>query len=536
MNRRSAGTGLSGGTVIALAAAPVAFVAVFFGWPVATIVSLGLSAGGIADVLSDPGLRRVAWFTLWQATASTAITLVTAMPAAFVLARYRFAGRRAALAMVTVPFVLPTVVVGTAFLALLPDRLHGTVWAVLAAHVFFNVAVVVRTVGALWGHLDPRLEDAARVLGAPRWRVFTEVTLPLLRPAIAAAASIVFLFTFTSFGVVLLLGGPRHPTIEVEIFRLTTQMLDLPASAALAMLQMVFVAALLYWWSRSQERHSMSLRLQPSSIRRPVRTMREKAMVVGILATTLVFLMLPLARLVERSFATRHGYGLAFYRALVDGGRGSTADVAPLDSLVVSLRYAALTAVLGTALGVLAACAIAYGRWGGRLLDTGLMLPLGTSAVTVGFGLLITFDESPLDWRGRWFIIPIAHTLVATPFVVRAVLPVLRSIEPRLRDAAATLGASRWATWREVDVPMVGRSAVVGAGFAFAVSLGEFGATTFLARTGTPTVPLQIASLLGRPGELNTGQAYALSVILMAVTAAAILAVDRLRADSESTF
>ena len=85
-------------------------------------------------------------------------------------------------------------------------------WAIVAAHVFFNYAVVVRTVSTLWTHVDPRLEEAARLLGASRWRAFREVTWPLLRPAVTAAASIVFLFTFTSFGTVLILGGPsaRH--------------------------------------------------------------------------------------------------------------------------------------------------------------------------------------------------------------------------------------------------------------------------------------------------------------------------------------
>jgi len=522
--------------VALLASGPLAFLALLFVWPVATIIGRGLGQGGFVDVLTDRGTRRVAWFTLWQAATSTVLTLVIAMPAAFVLARYRFAGRRVVLALVTVPFVLPTVVVGTAFLALLPERYHGTIPAILAAHVFFNVAVVVRTVGALWGHLDPQLEDAARMLGAPRWRVFTEVTLPLLRPAIVAAASIVFLFTFTSFGVVLLLGGPRHPTIEVEIYRRTAQLLDLSGAAALAVLQMVFVGSLLWLWSRSQEAHAVSLRLQPASARRRVRTFGDRLLVVGVLVPTLVLLLLPLARLVQRSFSTRRGYSLAYYRALASGGRGTTADVRPLDSLALSLRYAVMTVVLATALGVLAACAIAYGRRSGRLLDTGLMLPLGTSAVTIGFGLLITFDDPPLDWRGEWFIIPLAHTLVAMPFVVRAVLPVLRAIDPKLRDAAATLGAPPLAVWREVDLWMIARGALVGAGFAFAVSLGEFGATTFLARTGTPTLPLQIVTLLGRPGELNTGQAYALSVILMAVTAVVILFIDRLRADREASF
>ena len=79
-------------------------------------------------------------------------------------------------------------------------------------------------------------------------------------------------------------------------------------------------------------------------------------------------------------------------------------------------------------------------------------------------------------------LVPIAQALVAIPFVVRAVVPVLRAIDPRLREAAAMLGASPARVWREVDLPIVARAALVAAGFAFAISLGEFGATLFIVR------------------------------------------------------
>ena len=131
------------------------------------------------------------------------------------------------------------------------------------------------------------------------------------------------------------------------------------------------------------------------------------------------------------------------------------------------------------------------------------MLPLGTSAVTVGFGFLITLDAPPLDLRTSVLLIPLAHALVALPFVVRAVAPVIRSIDPRLREAAAVLGAPPRRSWREVDGPIVARAALVGAGFAFAVSLGEFGATLFIARPDTPTLPIAIYRLLGLPGATD---------------------------------
>jgi thiamine transport system permease protein len=162
-------------------------------------------------------------------------------------------------------------------------------------------------------------------------------------------------------------------------------------------------------------------------------------------------------------------------------------------------------------------------------MDVLLMLPLGTSAVTVGFGFLIALDDPPLDLRTSVLLVPIAHAIVAIPFVVRAMVPVLRSIDPRLRDAASVLGASPARVWREVDLPVVSRAIAIAAGFAAAISLGEFGATLFIARPDTPTLPVAIYRLLGRPGSANFGQAMALSTVLMVITMLVVLAVERVR-------
>jgi thiamine transport system permease protein len=157
------------------------------------------------------------------------------------------------------------------------------------------------------------------------------------------------------------------------------------------------------------------------------------------------------------------------------------------------------------------------------------MLPLGASAVMLGFGFVIAFDRWPVDFRSAPWIVPVVQALVAMPFVVRAVAPTLRAIDERQREAAALLGASPGRVRREIDLPIVGRALAVAAGFAFAISLGEFGATVFLARADNPTLPVAIFRFLGRPGELNAAQAYALAVILMAVTVTSVLVVERVR-------
>jgi thiamine transport system permease protein len=528
-------------TRTALAVVPLAFLAVFFVYPVASIVARGLAPEGVLDldplrfVLTDPSMRHVIWFTVWQATVSTVLTVAIALPGAYVLTRYEFPGRSLVRALVTMPFVLPTVVVGTAFAALLGPGgplgtlgLDQTVWAILIAHVFFNYAVVVRTVGGLWAHLDPEQEDAARMLGASRWRAFTAVTLPALRPAIATASAVVFLFTFTSFGVILILGGPRYATIETEIYRQTAQLLNLPLAAALTLVQLAAVAGLLAVTARIQgrERAAMRLRAASETASRP-RTLRRRALLGVNLAVMALLLGGPIVVLVERSLHTPTGYGFDYYRALDELHRGSTLFVSPMTAVGTSLRYAVFATVLAVSVGGCAAVVLTRRR--GRSLDALVSLPLGVSAVTIGFGFLIALDEPPLDLRTSWALVPIAQALIAIPFVVRVMTPVLRAIDPRLREAAATLGASPARVWREVDLPIVSRAALVAAGFAFAISLGEFGATLFIVRPTTPTLPVLIYRLLGQPGPLNFGAAMAASVILMGITALAILAIERFR-------
>ena len=554
------------------AAAPLAFVAVFFAYPVLTVVGDGLR--GLGDVLGRSAIRGVLWFTVWQAMASTALTLAVGIPAAAALARLKPRTRRVARAVITVPFVLPTVVVAGAFEAVF-DRfglddgalaLHHTVWAILLAHVFFNYAVVVRTVGSWWAGLDGRNADAAALLGATPVRAFRHVTWPLLRPAVAAAAAVTFLFSFTSFGVILILGGPARATVETEIYRYAITRLDFETAAALALCQLVAVAALVTLAGVAERRRAVARRAPGRTAPR-----RRRGVIAVNGAVAFGLLGVPIITLVERAFATGEGYGVANFVALAD--RVQMLPTTAIAALRHSLGFAVMATVIATIVGSMASAVVvgsrpnAAGRrvvigrepvpssdvalrrrrdgslrrhgstWLRRLFDIGLTLPLGVSAVTVGLGMLLALDTPPLNFRISWWIIPVAHALVGMPFVVRTLVPTLRSIDDRLREAASVLGASPLRTRREVDVPIASRAVAVGAAFAFAVSLGEFGATAFLPRRpDTLTAPLALFRLLGTPGESLRGQAMALAVVLMAATAASVLIIEGLRRTDESLF
>jgi thiamine transport system permease protein len=587
-----------------LYALPLLFLAIFFLYPLAAILRLsfgGAAEGGqgLAAFVADPYYLEVIWFSAWQAGLSTLLTLLLGLPAAYAFARYEFRGKTLLRAVATVPFVMPTVVVAAAFTALLgprgllnaalqtllglgapPIRVERTLGIILLAHVFYNYTVVLRIVGGFWSTLDTRLEQAAAVLGANRGRAFREVTLPLLLPAIGAAALLIFIFSFSSFGVVLLLGGPGFATVEVEIYRQTAQFLRLDVAAALSLIQMLATLLMTLLYTRLQSRGAVPLELRARAANaRPARTPRERLLVAGNVLVIVLLIGAPLLALALRSVTGVDGtFTLTYYRLLGENRTGSAFFVPPLIAVRNSLLFALAAMGLALAVGVPAAYLLArpttddqrlttapeetrrpgnkettdYGlrttdisriaHHASRrkflnspfsilisLLDPLFMLPLGTSAVTLGLGYVLAFGQPPLKLIGSPLLIPIAHALLAFPFVVRSLLPALRGLDPRLREAARTLGADPSRVLREVDLPLLFPALLVGAVFAFTVSLGEFGATLLIYPPDYPTVPVVIARLLGQPGVVNYGQALALSTILMLVTATSFVLLERVR-------
>jgi thiamine transport system permease protein len=534
---------------------PLAYLLVFYFYPLASILGLSLAPEGQLE-LSVLGQLvdhlDILWFTTWQAGLSTLLTVALGLPGAFVFARYAFPAKSLLQALMTVPFVLPTVVVAVALMALLgPNgwlnellmgllardqpvvQLEGTLAAILLAHVFYNAVLVVRIVGNQWANLDPALVEAARPLGASRWRAFREVTLPLLGPSLGAAALLTFMFCFTSFGVVLILGGGQYVTLEVEIYQRTIYRPNLPLAATLALVQILFTFGLMTAYTRIQTRLSVPQELRPrrTTQRKPV-SAGETMFLLGSLLPLLVLLLSPLVALMGRSMRVGGAVGLDNYGALFENPRGSIFYVPPITAVRNSLLFGLATVVLSVGLGVMISVVVA-GRTGRRRvvrwMDALFMLPLGTSAVTLGLGYIVALDEPPLNLRTSPVLIVLAHTLVALPFVVRSILPALRSIHPHLREAAAMLGASPGRVWREIDLPIIGRAITVGAVFAFTISMGEFGATALIARLQVPTMPVAIYRLLGQPGLSNFGQALAMSTLLMLVCAVGFMAIERFR-------
>ena len=528
-------------------AGPLAFLTVFFAWPVVTLVGRGLAPDGALDlsgfgeVLARERTWRILTQTLTQATLGTAVCVALGIPGALVLYRRSFPGRDLLRGVVTVPFVLPSVVVGVAFHALVTRGgplealgLDGTLTAVAAALAFFNYGLVVRTVGTMWSRLDPRAVEAARALGASPGRAFATVTLPALAPAIASAASLTFLFCATAYGVVLVLGGVGIGTIETEIYRLTTQYLDLRGAAVLSVVQLGVIALALWVAERARAATQTRLRLRTEA---PTSRLRAAdAPALAVTAVTVVGLLVaPMAVLVMRSLQRDGAWTLANYTDLGTTGGRSALLVTVWEAAANSVSVAVAAAAIALTLGV-AVCLVVSRRPRSRALarvitglDAAFMLPLGVSAVTVGFGFLIPLARPPLALTRSWWILPLAQAVVAVPLVVRTLLPALRAIDPRQREAAAALGAGPGRVLLTVDGPQLLRAGGLAAGFALATSLGEFGATSFLARPQEPTLPVVVYRLIGSPGSQNQGMALAGGVVLAVGSAAVMLGCEWLQ-------
>jgi thiamine transport system permease protein len=553
---------------VLLWSAPLIFLIIFYFFPLGSIINTSFERGesGIASTfistLSSQSVQQVLWFTIWQAAVSTLLTLAIGLPGAYLFARYKFRGKTLLQALTAVPFVMPTLVVAAAFYALLglrgwlnlaamevfglktpPINLTNTIYAILLAHIFYNTTIILRMVGDFWSHVDPRLSQAARTLGANRLTAFIKITLPLIGPVIAAAALLVFIFDFTSFGVILILGGPKYASLEVEIYYQTISLFNMPVAAALSIIQLACTLAMTIIYTRLSARFTRPLKLRSRRFTQKKLTTWKSRVFAGIIIIILfTILIAPLFALATRSIFRLEpergqqsiespGFTLDFYRELSINRRSSLFYAPPTTAIGISLLYAGLTVIVALAIGMPAAWALVrYSKSHfNRVLDPILMLPLGTSAVTLGLGFIVALKSPPLDLRASPILIPIAHTLVAFPFVVRSLTPALHSIQPRLRQAAATLGASPRDVFKMIDLPLVGRALLVAATFAFTISMGEFGATALISRPEYPTIPLVIYRFISQPGSLNYGQALALSTILMVITAGGLLAIERLR-------
>jgi thiamine transport system permease protein len=503
----------------------------------------GLSLDRLQAMLSDPYTWRILRFTLVQALVSTLVSVAIGLPGAYLLATYRFRGKGIIKAICTIPFVLPSILVVLGFVIFYgnngminqaimtilgtdtpPLKILYTFAAVILAHAFYNFPIALGLISSFWEQLPSRYNHAAMTLGARRWTIFRTVTLPRLVPAILSASTLIFLFCFSSFAILLVLGGgPRFTTLEVEIYRRARMTLDIEGAAALSILSIVITLVLvaIHIWTQKLMTHQEEIeRIDERRLERRPSSFTGRVAVMGYMVFSVVFVLGPLLGIVYRSFqapVSRSGdlaFSLRWYRQLfgleeVAGSALGAAVTALLSSLTIALVTSIVSLTIGT---MLAARLRRTNRKRALSMELYAMLPMAVSSVVVGLGYYLVSSAIVGGRAVGITLVVLAHVVITSPFVLRSILPEYRKIPFSYTQASLTLGANVSQTFRRVELPLLRPAMATGAAFAFAISMGEINATLVLADSSISTVPIVMYRLIG---SYNFAGACALGTILM---------------------
>jgi thiamine transport system permease protein len=514
----------------------------------------------LITLIRDPYILRVLRFTVLQASVSTLVSVLIALPGAYLLANFQFRGKSIIRAICTIPFVLPSIlvvlgfvifygnqgIINTAFVKLFhlsepPVKILYSFKAVILAHAFYNFPIALGLISSFWEQLPVRYDQAAMVMGARKWTVFRTVTLPRLIPAIISAATLIFLFCFSSFVILLVLGGgPQFTTLEVEIYRRARMTLDIEGAAALSLLSIGFTILLvaLHLWSQRLLSHQEEI--EQIDERRRGRTPTSPLATISsilYLVLSVIFVLGPLVGIVYRSFqapvsrSQEMVFSFVWYRQLFgfDRAIGSPLGIAA-SALVTSIVIAAIATVISLFVGTLLAARLRSKEAGkGASIELYAMLPMAVSSVVIGLGYyLISSTVSHSTMVSRTLIV-LAHTVIASPFVLRSILPEYRKIPRSYTQAALTLGATVPQTFSSIDLPLLRPALATGGAFAFALSMGEINATLILSDSSVVTVPIIMYRLIG---SYNYAGACALGTILILCCAIVFATIERVRRSS----
>lgn len=502
----------------------------------------GFSLSPIKTVFTDPYTLRVMRFTITQAALSTLASLLVALPGAYLLSSYSFRSKSLILALSAVPFVIPSILVVLGFVIFFgnngflnqllmalfslsepPLKILYSYKAIILAHTFYNFPIIMNLVATYAMHLDRRQEAASYTLGASKSETFFRITLPRLLPAIISSASLVFLFCFSSFAIILVLGGgPRYSTMEVEIYRQARMVGSASAAAALSLFSILVTSLLLAAYSKSQQRL-----VQSEAYKEPLLLERRPAHAVGrILAllyalSALLFILAPIASVIVRSVYSTSGFSLKWYRQLLNLERASSHMGSALAALTNSLAIALTVSILAVALGTSLAASIERRRRGKGALEMLGMLSMTVSSVIIGLGYFLITSRVHGGASLSYALVVLAHLVIALPFTLRVMLPEYRKIPLSYTNSARTLGSTTGHAFFTIELPLLRGAMVSSAIFAFAISMGEFNATLTLSSSTIVTLPIVMYRLIG---SYNYQGACALGTILIIVSALVFIA------------
>lgn len=532
---------------LALVALPSFFLFLFVLLPLLMVLYSGLTTDGklsfeaFYQVFSSKYYREVMLFTFVQAFASVLITLALGLPGAFILSNYEFRWKGQIMALSTIPFVLPSVLVVLGFVIFfgnsgvlndllrditggggVPIRILYSWKAIILAHAFYNIPLVFRYVSSIWGHIDEGLLEAARNMGASRLRVFKDIELPFLSQAILSSSLLIFIYCFTSFAIVLALGGPRYATMEVTIYTVTNFYGSFEVAAALSLLQIVFLLGIVFAYMKVDVKRIEGRLRQLRSLSSMSSTHKALTAVYSLVVS--VLLLGPMASIVHASVKAGglSDYTLDWFREVLDVGGRSFIGATPLESIANSLIIATLAMMISVIFGIV----LSYGHSSvsglRKLLGAMVMIPLCVSTITLALGYLIVGNAFSIDIL--LMAIVLIHAVISFPFSFRAVSNSVSKVDRALVEAAQNMGASRMRAFLSIELPLIKGGIMAAAVFSFAISLGELAAAYMLYGGRYTTIPIYIYRYIG---GYRFGPAAALGVILMAVSAISFLLIER---------
>lgn len=478
------------------------------------------------------------WFTIWQAALSAGLSLLFGIPGAYVLYHRTFPGQKFLRALITVPFMLPTIVVAIGFTAfrqlpVMSELLtgHSGIPIIICANIFMNYSLAVRIIGGVWATLDNAIEDAAALDGAGRLRTLRSITLPQLSHSIASAAALIFLYCAANFGIVLVLGGASTRTIETEIYVATTQYLDLPRTSGLVLIQTILTVTAFIFAQRFSKGHlgfgyATSLAPRSRIDKRDLPAIAITSIFVGGL------IVVPLATVMTRAFQVGNTLTLRNFANLASHGARDVLTISVSQATVNTIRNAIITAILSMSIGLLVSYLISRpaskqsSRPYQRAMNIFFQLPVGISSVVLGLGYLVCFGGGFFPLRSSWLATPIAQSLLCIPLVIRLIHPAITTIDNELRESAETESANPSQIWWLIEVPIIRDVVVIATGYVLIISIGEFGAANFLAYGDQGTLPTVLYQLISRPGAQNYGMAMAASSLLIGVALAIVYLVS----------
>ncbi len=561
--------GLSNKFIIGLSViALISFLLAFFYVPIVRIFQTAFSSetGNSFQVfwetISDPFNLKFMGFTFLQAFLSTILCLLFGLPVGYFFAKYEFRGKKLIINLLTIPFVLPPVIVLIGFTVTYGQggwvnllwqnisnsssaliTIDGTVQGIVLAHVFYNLSVIIRLTIPAWQSIDYEQIEVSSTLGAKRNRIFRKVTLPQIKNAIISSSLLVFIYTFNSFAIVMKLGNFNFYTLEVLIYE-SFDTLNFSAGASLAIVQLIINSLIIILYL-AVERKSRKMAegkekgLKTEKLSLKARNWKSRMALISYLLfiiIVLIFSFAPIIAIIVKSFIPDNtivsplwGYSQIFTQQ----------KITPLSTTTLRLfGNTFLFALIASAISLLLSVLIVFilrNRYqrikkyeksiSESLVSYLVILPMATSSITLGLGLYLNFGNLSSYYNAVWIFIIMSHVLISIPFVTRSILVAYSRIDVELLNVASSLGASRFTIFRKIEFPLIKRGIIVGGIFSFAISLGEFGATYLLARANFETLSIGIYKLLkSQTLQIST----AMASILVIITALCFYLINKL--------